>query len=169
LTPQAQPQLWRDPSERIREPFVFFDHAAWHEPFAFGWLVCSEPDKHVLIWIANYHVDRNERRIANDLSKLVLIEQLRAHLFTHNEEKCPGSSPGTSHFPQQLGQFGDIAGDPSCLSLAEQLRRRPSPRLILEIGIGELLPVVIQLYARRSYRKMHLLTRLTGAWQATNG
>src|SRR5258708_4790425 len=48
-----------DPSERIHQTFVLSDYAARHEPFAFGWRISSKPDKHALIWIANYQVNRN--------------------------------------------------------------------------------------------------------------
>jgi hypothetical protein len=47
------------------------------------------------------------------------------------------------NFAHQLRQLGDIADDPSRLIPREQLGRRASPRLILEIDIGELLPVLI--------------------------
>jgi 3-oxoadipate enol-lactonase len=45
--------------------------------------------------------------------------------------------------PHQLRQLGDIHRDPPRLIFGEQLRSRPSPRLILEIDIGKLLPVVV--------------------------
>jgi hypothetical protein len=44
---------------------------------------------------------------------------------------------------QQLRQLGDIRRDPPRLILTEQLGCRSSPRLVLEINIGELLSVVI--------------------------
>jgi hypothetical protein len=48
----------------------------------------------------------------------------------------------------------NIRRNPPRLIFAEQLGRRPPPWLFFEIDISELLPVVIQPYARCSYRKM---------------
>jgi hypothetical protein len=79
-------------AKRIRQSFVFYDNTARHKPLTLSRLVRSEPDKHAPIWIANYQVDRHERRIANDLSKFVLIEQPWAHHFTRNGGgACPAS------------------------------------------------------------------------------
>src|SRR6516165_9907896 len=44
---------------------------------------------------------------------------------------------------QQLWQPGKVRCDPSRFIFAEQLRRRPPPRLILEIDVSELLLVLI--------------------------
>jgi hypothetical protein len=48
-----------------------------------------------------------------------------------------------SSLSQKVGQLGDVGCDPSRLILAQQLRRRSSPRLILEIDIRERLLVVV--------------------------
>ena len=43
----------------------------------------------------------------------------------------------------QLRQLGDVGGDPPGLLAGEQLGRCPPSRLILEIDVGERLPVVV--------------------------
>jgi hypothetical protein len=42
---------------------------------------------------------------------------------------------------QQLRQLGDVGGDAPGLVAGEQLRRCASARLVLEIDVGERLPV----------------------------
>jgi hypothetical protein len=48
-----------------------------------------------------------------------------------------------SRFAQQLRQLGNIRRDPPGLILTEQLGCGSSPRLILEIDIGKLLPGIV--------------------------
>jgi hypothetical protein len=47
-----------------------------------------------------------------------------------------------SILPHQLRQLGDVHGDAPRLILGEQLGRRSSPRLILEIDIREARPIL---------------------------
>jgi hypothetical protein len=42
---------------------------------------------------------------------------------------------------QQLRQLGDVGGDAPGLVAGEEVRRRATPRLLLEIDVGERLPV----------------------------
>jgi hypothetical protein len=58
-------------------------------------------------------------------------------------EGTPSRGWGHRHrgFAQPTRQLGDIHRNPSRFILAKQLRRRSSPRLILEIDICELLAV----------------------------
>ena len=42
---------------------------------------------------------------------------------------------------QQLRQLGDVGGDAPGLVAGEELGRRPSPRFILAIDVGQCLPV----------------------------
>jgi hypothetical protein len=44
---------------------------------------------------------------------------------------------------QQFGELSNVRGYAPCFITGEQLSSRAPPRLILEIDIGELLPVVI--------------------------
>jgi len=48
---------------------------------------------------------------------------------------------GASAVLQQLRQLGDVHGDAPRLVAGEQVRCRAPPRLLLEIDIGERLPV----------------------------
>jgi hypothetical protein len=48
---------------------------------------------------------------------------------------------GFSRLAQQLWQLGDIGGDAPGLVAGEQLGRRSTTRLLLEIHVGERLPV----------------------------
>lgn len=46
-------------------------------------------------------------------------------------------------FAQQLRLLGDFDGDAPSFVLAQEFRRRLSPRFVLEIDVGQCLPVVI--------------------------
>ena len=50
---------------------------------------------------------------------------------------------GVSRLAQQLRQLGDVHGDAPRFIAGEQLRRRAPTGLLLEIDVGERLPVVI--------------------------
>ena len=43
--------------------------------------------------------------------------------------------------PQQLRQLGDVGGDAPGLVAGEQMSRRAPSRLLLEVDVGERLPV----------------------------
>src|ERR1700746_1067617 len=46
--------------------------------------------------------------------------------------------------PEDFRQLGDVHSNPSRLVPLQQFRRRPSPRLFLEIDIGELLAAGVE-------------------------
>ena len=48
-----------------------------------------------------------------------------------------------SHLPQQLRQLGEVGGDAARLVAGQQLGRRTSARLLLEVDIGERVAAVI--------------------------
>jgi hypothetical protein len=54
---------------------------------------------------------------------------------------CNLVTPRLSAGPQQLRQLGDVGGDAPSLVAGEQLGGGAASRLILEIDVGERLPV----------------------------
>jgi hypothetical protein len=64
-------------------------------------------------------------------------------------------------FAQWLRQLSEVHRNPSRLILREQLRRRSSPRLFLEINVRQLLPVSV-LYDEASIEFFNS-TRLVGS------
>jgi hypothetical protein len=51
----------------LAEPMRFFQASDYRPRFKEN----AQPDKHAPFWISNNQVDRNKRRIANDLSKFI--------------------------------------------------------------------------------------------------
>jgi hypothetical protein len=60
-------------------------------------------------------------------------------LLGYSQDTVQGQSSWTS----ALRQLGDAGGDAPGLVVSEQMRRRATPRLFLEIDVGERVPVSV--------------------------